>query len=267
MQVEQSKAWLERICKAGKFDYYGVRKNVPTLKELEQINPQLLSELLGISFTKSATLSGFKEEISLIDKNDIRELLDFRFSHLKISDIIYAFKINRYGEMGEPISGYQLFNAEFVAKVLDQFLAWRKQMSTNPAIIRQEEEERKALEAPPQIAFAEVVKSFYQNFKKGFTFGLHSLFEKLEQLGEINLTIEQKWEIYRRAELKAEEIHKREFNEVAFVLRRNLRDRQQSSKSEFVKTLAQEIAVYYYFKSITDIEATIERIKNSVKTF
>ena len=47
-----------------------------------------------------------------------------RFKSLSIEEIDYAFKLERYGVYGDRVKHFQLFNAEYVSKVLDQYKKW-----------------------------------------------------------------------------------------------------------------------------------------------
>tara|TARA_B100002049_G_scaffold42555_1_gene29031 strand:- start:20570 stop:21307 length:738 start_codon:yes stop_codon:yes gene_type:complete len=90
-------------------------KNIP----LDQ-----LGGLLGMVFVKAANLTGLKDPISDINKQDIKEMILVRFKNISIEEIDYAFKLERYGVYGERIQHFQLFNAEYVSKVLDQYKKW-----------------------------------------------------------------------------------------------------------------------------------------------
>ena len=52
------------------------------------------------------------------------ELMQSHVKKISIEEIDYAFKLERYGVYGERIQHFQLFNAEYVSKVLDQYKKW-----------------------------------------------------------------------------------------------------------------------------------------------
>lgn len=82
-------------------------------------------------FVKAANLSGIKEPISDINKEDLRDLIFSKYSYLTLEEVEYAFKHDRFS--GDPIPHFQLFNAEYVAKVLKRYTDFRRQMRTDHA--------------------------------------------------------------------------------------------------------------------------------------
>lgn len=87
---------------------------------------------LGFIFSRVAILSGFKGEIPDINKQDITDLLLTRFKTISLNELSFAFKIDRYGYHGEPTAHYQLFNAEYVVKVLNKYLDYKQNIKNRP---------------------------------------------------------------------------------------------------------------------------------------
>lgn len=81
---------------------------------------------LGKFFTKVNNLLGIKESILDINKVDIKEMILMRFKGLSLDEIDYAFKLERYGSFGKRIDHFQLFNAEYVGKVLERYQEWKE---------------------------------------------------------------------------------------------------------------------------------------------
>lgn len=102
--------------------------------ELQLINldPNIRRAGLGYIFAKTAILTGFKGEIPEINKEDITDLLFTRFSTISLNELSYAFKIDRHGYHGEPTPHYQLFNAEYVSKVLNKYLQYKQIIKNIP---------------------------------------------------------------------------------------------------------------------------------------
>lgn len=67
-------------------------------------------------------MTGIKEKISDLHKQDIREMIAVKFKTLSLEEIDYAFKLDRWS--GEPVQHFQLFNSEYVAKVLTKYKKW-----------------------------------------------------------------------------------------------------------------------------------------------
>lgn len=108
-------------------------------------------KFLALIFVKVANLVGIKDPVSEINKQDIREMILTKFKSLSVQEIDYAFKLDRYS--GEPVQHYQLFNAEYVAKVLKKYQDWllKKRQENNlnlskiPEVVEPTPEERKEI--------------------------------------------------------------------------------------------------------------------------
>lgn len=67
---------------------------------------------------------GIKEPITQPTKDDVKEMILRRFNGLSLEEVNEALKLDRFGEFGDPVASYQLFNAEFVGKVLARYKKW-----------------------------------------------------------------------------------------------------------------------------------------------
>lgn len=90
----------------------------------EKSEKQLLGTGLSLLFTRIPNLLGIKDQISQINKDDIKEMLFMRFKNLSLEEIDYAFKLDRFGAFGETTEHFQLFNSVYVAKVLEKYKKW-----------------------------------------------------------------------------------------------------------------------------------------------
>lgn len=97
------------------------------LTQVEQ--KQYLQQGFSMIFTKAANLIGLKDPISQINKLDIVEMIMSRFKSLSLEEIDYAFRLDRYS--GEPVQHFQLFNAEYVGKVLHRYREWLRNTRAN----------------------------------------------------------------------------------------------------------------------------------------
>lgn len=93
---------------------------------IKDISGYEISKQFGILFTKLSVAGGIKGEISDFDKRDIKEMILRRFKNLSLNEIDYAFKLERCGDYGDRIEHYQLFNAEYVSKILDRYREWKR---------------------------------------------------------------------------------------------------------------------------------------------
>lgn len=93
------------------------------IKEVRKNDPSRLQELKDV-FAEAAFLIGIKDPISKPNKDDIVDLIFRRFNGLSIEEVREAFKLDRFGEFGDPTPSFQLFNSEFVGKVLTRYKNW-----------------------------------------------------------------------------------------------------------------------------------------------
>lgn len=138
LTVRQEKL-SNQIAEVGRLTELGFAKKTI---EFDKVKTLLVSEEgreklsfgLTMLFTRIPNLLGIKDVISDINKQDIKEMILSHYKTLSLEEIDYAFKIDRYS--GEPIPHYQLFNAEYVAKVLKRYQEWlqKKRQDNNLSI-------------------------------------------------------------------------------------------------------------------------------------
>jgi len=73
------------------------------------------------------------------------EMILNRFKGFSLEEIAYAFRIDRYGNHGEPTPHYQLFNAEYVSTVLGKYKNWLRKTRVNNNLPISKPTEEKAL--------------------------------------------------------------------------------------------------------------------------
>lgn len=117
---------LDRIQKVGSLSPIGFVKKKREFKKLREMEVQEISQLLTIVFVRAANLAGVIQPISQINKDDIREMMTTKYRDLSIEEIDYAFRHDRYS--GDPVGHFQLFNSEYVAKVIKKYLDFVEQV-------------------------------------------------------------------------------------------------------------------------------------------
>lgn len=113
-----------------------IREYTKEHHQLRNLDADLRSAGLGYIISRTATLSGFKGEIPEINKDDISELLLTRFKTISLNELNFAFKLDRHGYHGEPTQHYQLFNAEYVARVLNRYLKYKNEIRIRPRRVK-----------------------------------------------------------------------------------------------------------------------------------
>lgn len=121
--------------------------------KIRTLNPQDLSDVFALVFVRAASFLGIKNPISEINKQDIKDLILMKYSHLSAEELDYAFKHDRYS--GDPIPHFQLFNSEYVAKILKRYEDFLKVVKA--------ESGSKLIELPPPKQFTDEEKKQVRN--------------------------------------------------------------------------------------------------------
>lgn len=212
--------------------------------------------MLGLIFVKVSNLAGIKEPISDINKQDIRELVMSRFSNLSIQEIDYAFKMDRYS--GEPTPHFQLFNAEYVAKVLKKYQDWinKTRQERNLKLSKIEgpteptPEERKAIRL-------EFLRDVFDSVKNtGVCDSGWLLYEELE--GKLLVGDSVKKELYK-SEL-AKYIEELKSSGYSKSLKTQL-ERLNKSNSQVVKNRCKSILVSRFIEEIDSFEEFLKEVE------
>jgi len=122
-------------------------KSVSTHVKIREAEGYELSKSLSHWIAETSLALGIKDSISTFNKKDVVELILSRFKNLSVDELYYAFKLERYGQLDPEIKDepwvtphYQLFNAEYVAKVLKKYISWKQKMKIQHAIDGQKKE-------------------------------------------------------------------------------------------------------------------------------
>lgn len=85
-----------------------------------------LSKQLGLLWAYQTKAYHIKEEITEIDKREIKELILSRFKRLSMNELYYAFKIHRMGEICQEIKPFGVISVSFVSKILTSYVEWKR---------------------------------------------------------------------------------------------------------------------------------------------
>lgn len=121
-------------------------------------------EGLALIFVRSVNLLGIKEKISPINKQDIKEMILVKFKSLSLEEIDFAFKMDRWS--GDPVQHFQLFNSEYVAKVLTKYKHWlRETRSQNNLPLQIEKKKTELTEEEKQITIISGIIDCFEEYK------------------------------------------------------------------------------------------------------
>lgn len=115
--------------KVGNLNEVSFARKTVELNKIREMKVDEVREGLGVIFVRAINLLGIKEKISQINKEDIRDMILLRFKSFSLEEIDYAFKLDRWS--GKPVEHFQLFNSEYVAKVLTKYKHWLRETRSN----------------------------------------------------------------------------------------------------------------------------------------
>lgn len=101
-------------------------KDVPNqvkIKDISDMNVftnQLVKTMILVN-----NLSGIKEPMTDSVKSDIKDMFLMQFKELSFDEVTYAFRLERFGVYEERTKHYQLFDSEYVSKVLVKYKKWK----------------------------------------------------------------------------------------------------------------------------------------------
>ena len=115
---------IAKTDKAGNLPAVAFVNNIPKQTKIRFIIKEDLGPALGLIFQNLSLLLGIKDPISQINKNDIKKLILSHYSNLSLEQIVYAFELERYGQLQPKTKHFQFINAEYVASVLSKYKNW-----------------------------------------------------------------------------------------------------------------------------------------------
>ena len=133
---------------------------------------------------------------------DINEMILMRFKELSLDEVYYAFKLYRYGVIGEDLQSYGQFNSMFVQKLLTAYKNYKVQ-EIRKNNIKNEKEEQTLSEEEKELRVLLGLKRAYDEYCKGEDFGVgYYLYDYLNKKGFVNISNEDKYKALDLARLK-----------------------------------------------------------------
>jgi len=135
-------------------------------------------------------------------KIDIKEMVLMRFKNFSFDELYYAFKMERFGVLGEKTTHYQSFDAEYVGKILDKYLEWKREVKRIRNISNTEKRVETTTEERSVIR-EEFLQNIYADLKeRGYCEDAWLLFDELEKNGKLLIGNSRKKEIYQEQKVK-----------------------------------------------------------------
>jgi hypothetical protein len=103
-----------------------LKSNFENKKIRERATDPDLKMIIGTMLIKICTLSGIKNEIDSLTAQDIVKMILSTYSDLTIEEIHKAFELERYGSYEDKTEHFQLFNSDYISKILKKYKNWKQ---------------------------------------------------------------------------------------------------------------------------------------------
>lgn len=122
-------------------------------------------------------------------------MIMMKYSHLSLEEIDYAFRHDRYS--GSPIDHYQLFNAEYVAKVIERYISFIRQVriDNNLKLSEAKPEPEKTEEEKNEIHYEFLNHVFQELTDEGFCDSAWLLWDDIKN--KINISVDVQKRLFR----------------------------------------------------------------------
>ena len=117
-------ALIEEKCNVGSVQF--LRSNFENKKIRERSTEPDIKILIATMLTKILTLTGIKNEIDSLIGQDIVKMIFSAYGDLTVEEIYKAFELERYGSFEDKTEHFQLFNADYIAKILKKYKNWKQ---------------------------------------------------------------------------------------------------------------------------------------------
>ena len=172
----------------------------PTISQLSK-QPSLFT-FIGAMFIKINTLAGIKHNITEQDMADIKNLVFLYFKGLSLADIYKAFELERYGMYSEKTDHFQLFNSEYVSKVLHKYQKWKQEKKIELNITKN------SVALLPEMSEVQKKKIHYDSLCATYDRIKSDGYDEMAWLvypyikNKLTLTAEERRNIYKQEEVK-----------------------------------------------------------------
>jgi len=284
IQPDNRIALLETLTSIGQEDKQIIRSSVGIrIRELNSNDSlfSLLTYLYAFLGLKGDKLPDQVQTAIIID------FMRFQMGSYTLDDIKTAFQLAAGGKLGVDANAYQNFNCEYIGKIMTAYEKQRLQVFKNFNQIEREKEkeqekmswtDEKIKQMNHEFLLECIVKPWKYYLKSGtLTFGVHPnsiLYKTLtEELGLINLSIEEKREVWERAkELSKKEVYKETFDATEVTKIKFLKDQirligYDKAMDHAIKNIAYDICIREAFAKFKSDNFDVEQyILNWINT-
>ena len=164
IRVSDSIAIIEQKCSFSPVQF--LKSNLENKKIRERTTEPDIKITIGTMLIKIGTLAGIKNEIDSLVGQDIMRMILSTYADLTLEEIYKAFELERYGSFEDKIEHFQLFNADYIAKILKKYKNWKLNMKTHHDITSNAKRLSEITESQKEQILINGVNRFYQEYQE-----------------------------------------------------------------------------------------------------
>lgn len=178
-------ATIEDNCNVSPVQF--LKNNLRNKKIKERVTEPDIKVLIGLMIVKIGTLSGMKNQIDFLIAQDILKMIFSVYKELTIEEIYKAFELERYGSFDDKTEHFQLFNADYIAKILKKYKIWKHNMKMHHDITADTLKLEAITESQKQTIIQNGVNRLYEQYQSTKTIEDPSeyVFDYLVETGNI----------------------------------------------------------------------------------
>lgn len=241
-----------------------IKANYSFKKIRERENEPNFKLAIGLAFAEISVYAGIKDPIQDIHKKDIIRMILMVYSDLTLEEIYKAFELERYGAYGDKTEHFQLFNADYISKVLQKYKKWRQDVKIQHNISA----DQKSIE--PKLT--------PEQEKEIMDKAIIRLYEEFLVSGEISIPCTHVFdELYHRQLFSKDTNYVRKYSIAKFQLEKELKaeksqnyqdrlkiqefiDNLNSNNNEKVISRAKQLVLKDYFTHLKSINQSISEL-------
>ena len=136
-------------------------------KKIREIDDSVeLSSQITLWIATTANICGIKEAVPEFNKKDIVTMILTKYKSFSVDELHYAFKMERYGNLGEKTHHYQSFDSSFISTVFEKYKIWKQKQMIEHNIHKKIEVAESQSETEKQYWINRGVTSCLEYFEK-----------------------------------------------------------------------------------------------------
>lgn len=180
-----------------------VRSIVEHTKIRDVSDSYRISKEVSHWITHTTNQLGIKDAVPTHNKTEIVELILNVFKNLSFDELYFAFKMERFGVLGDKTQHYQFFDASYVSDVLRKYVDWKTEVRRkhNLDLVKKDSEVPELSQKEKDSIVAQGVLRIYGEYKAlgDISTGDSYIYEVLYDDGFLPTDAKTKKEIYESA--------------------------------------------------------------------